>query len=285
MTQNSNNIFDRDLLRLRRNRSANDWDNYNFLKREAVERLADCLADIARTFDLGLDIGSHKSELAEILRGKNQVKSIISCDFSEAMKPQVVCDEEFLPFAPDIFDVITSVLSLHHVNDLPGTLVQIQQCLKSDGLFIAILPGANTLKELRESITGAAIKHGFALSPRLSPLVEVRDAGALLQRTGFALPVINSETITVNYDNAFALMKDLRGMGESNVLLKQHRYFTPREVMSAIAEYYHEHFGLPDGSVPATFEFITMTGWKPHHSQQQAAERGTGKINLKQALE
>jgi len=273
-------IFNRSLLRKRRNRIAGQWAEYNFLKVEAAGRLVDCLADIAREFPRALELGCHRGELANVLAGG----TIVQCDMAEKMHPHVVCDEEFLPFAPDVFDLVASVLSLHHVNDLPGSLIQIREVLKPDGLFIAILPGANTLIELRHSVTGAAAEHGFALSPRISPFVEVRDAGALMQRAGFALPVINSETITVNYSSAAKLMQDLRGMGESNVLSEQYKAFTSANQIAAICDYYHAYFAKEDGTIPATFELITMTGWKPHSSQQQASGRGSGKVNLGQVF-
>lgn len=273
-------IFNRALLRKRRNRAAPQWDNYNFLKREASERLVDCLADIVRPFPLALELGCHKGELAKILPGSD----VIKCDLAEKMKPQVVCDEELLPFTPGIFDLAASVLSLHHVNDLPGSLIQIREALKPDGLFMAILFGASTLMELRGSIIGASAQHGFALTPRISPFVEVRDAGALLQRAGFALPVVNSETITVNYNNALDLMNDLRGMGEANVLYEQGRGFTSRSHIGAICDFYQTRYAAPEGGITATFEFVTMTGWKPDASQQQAAKRGSGKVDLTHAL-
>ena len=275
-------IFNRNLLRARRNRAAAKWVAHNFLKMEGARRLADCLADIARTFPFALELGSHRGELAEILGSKSK---IVRCDIAEKMQPHVVCDEEFLPFANDIFDLVASVLSLHHVNDLPGSLIQIREALKPDGLFIAILPGASTLMELRQSVTGASAEHGFALSPRISPFVEVRDAGALMQRAGFALPVVSSEIVTVHYDTAFKLMKDLQGMGESNVLIEQHKHFTLRAHIAAICNYYHSHFADEDGGVTASFEFVTVTGWKPHASQQQSAKRGSGKINLGKIFE
>jgi len=275
-------IFNRTLLRARRNRAAAQWPEYNFLKCEAVARIVDSLDDIKRSFPLALDIGSHQGELKEGVG--TRVEKLITCDLAYAMRPDCVCDEEFLPFAEDRFDLVISALSLHHVNDLPGTLIQIRRCLKPDGLFLAILPGANSLQELRASVAGAAAEHEFALSPRISPLVEVRDAGALLQRAGFALPVVDSDVITVEYDNAFKLMEDLRGMGESNVLMQQSKTFTSRTQLAAIAEYYQSHFANADGTVRASFEFITMTGWKPDASQQQPAQRGSGKVNLKQVL-
>jgi len=283
-------IFNRALYRSRRLRAADAWKRHDFLKREAAERLAECLADMTRAFPLALDLGCHQGDFGQIIGSRGGIKTLIQCDHAEkvvrgAEGVRLVSDEEFLPFAPNIFDLVVSVLSLHHVNDLPGTLIQIHGCLKPDGLFLAVLPGASTLTELRKSITHVSAEHGFALSPRLSPLIEVRDAGALLQRAGFALPVVDSDMLTVEYDNILKLMHDLRGMGESNVLLERQKNFTTRTQLAAIADYYQTHFGRADGTIPASFEFITMTGWKPHTSQQQPAKRGSGKVNLKQILE
>lgn len=270
-------LFNRALYRMRRERRAARWADYNFLKCEAADRLADKLADVTRRFPLALDLGSHKGELASAIAAR--ADKVIRTDMVRAMRPDVVCDEEFLPFAEESFDLVASALSLHHVNDLPGALIQIRHCLKADGLMLAIVPGANTLRELRESITHVSAELGFPLSARLSPLLEIRDAGALLQRTGFALPVIDSETLVVEYDSVWKLLGDLRGMAESNVLHAQHKGFTSRVQLAAIAAYYERHFGM-DGMIPATFEFITLTGWKPHSSQSQPAARGSGKVNL-----
>lgn len=280
MDQDSN-LFNRKLYSMRRARVAQGWPQYNFLKKEAAERIAEKLNDVARRFGQALDLGCHGKEVEDAVAHK--VDSIISSDACDAMQPDVVGDEEWLPFAKDSFDLITSALSLHHVNDLPGALIQAQRCLKPDGLFIAIMPGANTLKELRESITAVSAEQGFALMPRLSPLVEVRDAGALLLRTGFALPVVDSEIFTVEYDSVWKLFNDLKGMGESNVLRMQHKGFTSRAQLAAIAAYYEQHYG-GNGTIPASFEFVAMTGWKPHMSQQTPSKRGSGQVNLKQVL-
>jgi NADH dehydrogenase [ubiquinone] 1 alpha subcomplex assembly factor 5 len=275
------NLFNRALYRTRRNRAAKHWADYNFLKTEAAARLADKLDDVVRRFALALDVGCHAGEVAGAIEHK--VDKVVCCDVSAAMQSDIVCDEESLPFAPESFDLVTSALALHHVNDLPGTLIQIRRCLKEDGLFLAVLPGANTLKELRASIMAVSAEQNFPLAPRLSPLVEIRDAGALLQRAGFALPVVDSEILTVEYDSVGKLFHDLRGMGEGNVLHAQHKGFTSRTQLAAIAAYYEQHFG-ENGVIPATFEFITLTGWKPHISQQQPAKRGSGQVNLKQVF-
>lgn len=284
MSEDNSKIFNRALYRMRRSRAVAQWKQYDFLKREAEERLGECLADIKRTFPLALNLGCHSGGMLEILQGRGGIKTVIECDAVAAFHPQVVCDEEYLPFADNTFDLVMSALSLHHINDLPGTLIQIKRCLKPDGLFLAIVPGANTLRELRTSVVAAAAEHGFTLSPRVSPFVEIRDAGGLLMRAGFALPVADSDMLQVDYSDVFKLMRDLRGMGESNVLESQHKHFTSSRHLTAIAQHYHTYFGQADEAIPATFEFVTLTGWKPHASQQQPAKRGSGQVNLKQVL-
>lgn len=254
-------IFDRALYRSRRARAATQWSNYDFLKQEAAKRLGECIEDIARDFPLALDVGCHNGLLGKVA-GLGKVKRWVRCDIERGFAPQVVCDEEFLPFANESFDLVASALSLHHVNDLPGALIQIRRALKPGGVFIAILPGAHTLKELRMSFTESAAAQGFALGPRISPFVEVRDAGALLMRAGFSLPVADSDVLEVNYPDPFALMLDLQGMGEGNVLMQQHRGLTPPSRIAAAVEHYLTHHSQNDGSVNATFEFVTMTGWK-----------------------
>ena len=274
-------IFNRVLARKRRNRSAANWPEYNFLKQAAAERLADCLLDIARDFPMVLDIGCHGQEVAQLLPNSY----CVSTDSAELMHPTLVCDEEFLPFSSNNFDLVTSVLSLHHVNDLVGSLIQIKQCLKEDGLFIAVAAGANTLIELRNAVLAVSAEQHFPLSPRVSPFVEVRDAGALLQRAGFALPVVNSEIVTVQYESAWKLMQDIKGQGETTILNAQHQGFTPKSQIQAICQYYDTHFRDDEGFVTASVEFITMTGWKPHSSQQMPAKRGSGQVNLRSVLE
>jgi NADH dehydrogenase [ubiquinone] 1 alpha subcomplex assembly factor 5 len=256
------NMFNRALYRKRRMRAAKASAGPDFLRREAMERLAECLEDIARIFPLALHLGAHTSALKEILRGRGGIERLVGYDMAEGLKPDVVGDEELLPFAENSFDLILSGLSLHHVNDLPGTLIQARRALKPKGAFIAILPGASSLKELRASVTGAAAERNFPLSPRISPFVEVRDAGALLMRAGFALPVADSDTARVDYDNAAALMRELHGAGEGNVLAAQHRGLTTPAQLFAIAGHYDAHYARAQGGISATVEFVTMTGWK-----------------------
>ena len=140
----------------------------------------------------------------------------------------LAADEEWLPFGAGRFDLILSCLSLHWVNDLPGALVQARRALKPDGMFLAAMLGGATLTELRTALAEAEVAGEGGLSPRVSPFADVRDAGDLLGRAGFAMPVVDAEEITVSYPDPFRLMDDLRGMGETNAVRLRRKGFTRR---------------------------------------------------------
>lgn len=282
-------IFNREQARAHRDRAAPRFALYRDLLMEAAERLADRLEDIRREFPVALDLGCHTGELSHVLNGRGHIKTLIQCDPSRAMVaqtkgPRVVCDAESLPFAPASFDLVMSVLSLHWVNDLPGAFAQIRHMLKPDGLFLAVLPGPKTLRELRESLADAEMETEGGVSPRISPFVEVRDAGNLLQRAGFALPVADTETLTVHYQHPVNLLEDLRGLGETNALLQQKKSLR-RKTLEATVEKYQQKFGESNGSIPATLELVTLTAWAPHDSQQKPSPRGSGTVSLVKALQ
>ncbi len=283
-------VFDRSLVRARRNRAASGFHEFDFLFREVADRLADRLEDITRSFPMALDIGSHGDVLASELQGRGQIETLIQCDLSEQMLDPsdgiaLVADEEALPFEGPHFDVVLSNLSLHWVNDLPGALVQANRCLKPDGLFLGSMLGGDTLHELRDCLMEAELEIRGGLSPRLSPFAQVRDAGGLLQRAGFALPVTDSDIITVTYENAFRLMRDLRGMGETGAGLTRPKHFTRRNIFYRAAQLYTEKYSNDDGRIPATFEIIYLHGWAPHESQQQPLRPGSAENRLADALD
>lgn len=276
-------IFDRKRVRLHRSRAGSDFAGHDFLFREAAERLSERLDDVARDFPLVLDLGAKTG----FFHGHPKIGALVESEFSTLQSSatmRVIADEENLPFAPEIFDLVMSSLSLHWVNDLPGALIQIRQCLKPDGLFLAQFFGGQTLKELRDALATAALEIEGGLTPHISPFIDVRDAGSLLGRAGFSLPVVDSETVTVSYEHAFALMKDLRGMGESNALTQMRKNFSLRRLFTRAAEIYQERYAGADGRIPATFELVTLTAWAPHETQQKPAKRGSGKVNLKDFL-
>jgi hypothetical protein len=181
---------------------------------------------------------------------------------------------------PGSLELAISLLTLHETNDVPGALIQMKRALKPDGLMLAIMPGGETLKELRFALTQAETEiHGGA-SPRVLPFADVRAAGALLQRTGFALPVTDIETLIVRYDNVFGLMRDLRGMGAQNALRDRSRRPVGRRFFQRVAEIYAQNFSDADGRVRATFSFVSLSGWAPHDSQQKPLKPGSAKVSL-----
>ena len=220
-------LFDRLLVRLRRERAAGSLAGAEFLVTEVAARLAERVQDVRRHFPLGLVLGAHGGRVAAALEGCS-IDRLIQADHSRAMLagctgPVVVADEEALPFGADRFDLVVSGQVLHWVNDLPGTLAQLRYCLKPDGLLLLALPGGETLTELRAALLDAELEVEGGAGPRVSPFIELRDAAALLQRAGFALPVADIDRLTVSYPDPLALLRDLRAMGETNALVQRRR--------------------------------------------------------------
>jgi len=180
-------------------------------------------------------------------------------------------------------DLIVSLMSLHWANDLPGALSQIRRALRPDGLFIGTLLGAGTLKELRAVLTQAELEVRGGAQARVSPFADGYDGAALLQRAGFALPVADVDRLTVRYPDLYALIRDLRAMGETNALAGSIRPMS-RAMLARAAELYAERHGEADGRLPATFEIIHLAGWAPHESQQKPLPRGSAKVRLADAL-
>jgi SAM-dependent methyltransferase len=197
---------------------------------------------------------------------------------------RLVADEEYPPFADHCLDLVISCLNLHWVNDLPGTLLQLCRALKPDGLLLASFFGGETLKELRSVLMEAEEQGEGGASPRISPFADVRDGGNLLQRAGFALPVADTDILTVSYESPLKLMRDLRGMAETNCVLQRRKSFSRRETLLRAAQIYGERYGDEDGRVPATFEVITLTGWAPAPGQQQPLAPGSAQSSLTSAL-
>jgi SAM-dependent methyltransferase len=271
-------LFDRARLRKRRTRAAASFLQHDFLWHEAAARTEDTLSYINRRFPRVLAFGGHGLNLPATSALTHAALAPMG------ISPQVIADEEWLPFADNSFDAVISLLTLQWVNDIPGVLAQMQRVLKPDGLFFAILLGGETLRELRSIFASVEASRSGGISPRVAPFMDVRDGGALLQRAGFALPVADSETLSISYESLFTLMADLRGAGEINMLRSQVQHFTPRGFFADAAALYAAQHGDAEGRIPATVEFITLTGWKPSENQQQPAKRGSGTISLKDAL-
>jgi len=202
-----------------------------------------------------------------------------------AITRHVLVDEESLPFAPNSFDLVLSSLSLHWINDLPGVLTQINRLLKPDCPFVGAMLGGDTLFELRTSLQLAEQERRGGISPRVSPLADVRDVGGLLQRAGFQLLTVDVDDIIVDYPSTFALMEDLQAMGEGNAVIGREMGAIGKDVLLANEAIYRELHGNEDGSIPATFRIIYMIGWHESADQAKPLKRGTGEVNLKDILE
>jgi len=282
-------VFDRRLVRLRRERAAANWAAHDFLFREVAERLAERLDDVRRRFPMALELGRRGDALTAAIETRTGIETVIHAGLSQsalrgAGALAVAADEEALPFRDDAFDLIVSSLALHWVNDLPGALAQARRALKPDGLFLAALFGGGTLAELRDALMDAEMEEEGGVSPRVSPFADVRDMGALLQRAGFALPVVDVDTITVTFPNALALMKDLRGMGETNAVTARRGGFLHRATLGRAAQLYRDRHGDADGRVPATFRVLFVTAWAPASSQPKALPPGSATARLADAL-
>ena len=260
-----------------------------FLLDRVAGDLAERLTAVLRRFDLALDLGTPGEAVRAALARLGSIGTIVAAGATPDIaapraRALIAADEEALPFCDGVFDLVVSALALQFVNDLPGTLVQIRRALKPDGLFVAALLGGETLTELRQSFAAAESEIEGGVSPRVAPFADLRDLGALLQRAGFALPVTDTDRLTVRYDSAFALMHDLRRMGATNALTDRRRTPLRRATLLRMAQIYAERFADPDGRLRATFEILWLSGWAPDPSQQQPLRPGTAKARLADAL-
>ena len=242
-----------------------------------------------RRFALALDLATPGDALTRALAGCGQVDRVLACEplatlRDPALALRVAGDEEQLPFANESFDLVVSALSLQWVNDLPGTLAQIRRALKPDGLLLAVLPGGETLTELRQSLALAEAEIEGGVSPRVAPFVEVRTMGSLLQRAGFALPVTDVDRLTVRYSGLGALLRDLRTMGATNILAERRRKPLRRATFVRTESIYADRFADADGRLRATFDLLWMSAWAPHESQQQPLKPGSARMRLADAL-
>jgi len=251
-------VFDRDAVRLHRDRAAATVDQVADLLREGAERLLDRLDDMTGGFGLALDVGG-RGVVAPLLRERGI--AVVSCDLSARMARSnplpVAADEEFLPFGAGTFDLIVGSLSLHWINDLPGALIQMRRALRPEGLFLASMPALGSLAELRAALTETELAMRGGVSPRVSPFPDVSDCAGLLQRAGFAAPVVDVEEIAVRYADPLRLLRDLRAAGETNAIRTRSRSVPPAELFPAALAAMRGD----DGRVPATLRLAMMTGW------------------------
>tara|TARA_R110000868_G_scaffold53744_5_gene168581 strand:+ start:19970 stop:20887 length:918 start_codon:yes stop_codon:yes gene_type:complete len=284
-------LFDRRLLRQRRNRAAGSIQNYNFLARRAFDDICDRVESVTRDFGTTLILGGGPGLAAELTQrdaGK-KVGRIIQSDLAPAIAAQLggtalVLDEESSPLADESLDLILAPLGLHWTNDLPGTLVQLRRALRPDGFIALAMLGGNSLTELRQSLLSAETELTAGASARVSPLAGTFDIAALMQRAGFSMPVADIDRVTVRYDNAFALMADLRGMGETSILADRPRTPATRALFVRAAEIYAQRFSDADGRIRASFDIVHAAGWAPHPDQPKAKRPGSATVRLADAL-
>jgi SAM-dependent methyltransferase len=267
-------LFDRVLLRTRVDRAARAQPA-TFLLDRVGEDLAERLNAVTREFSDVADVWTSGEALSKLPRDRFKSAIQIGLQDSEA---------ETLPFRPQSLDLVVSALAFQFANDLPGVLAQIRRALRPDGLLLAAMLGGDTLTELRQSFAAAESELEGGVSPRVAPFADLRDIGALLQRAGLALPVTDVDRIVVRYDNAFALMADLRRMGATNVLIERRRTPTRRATMLRMAQIYAERFADADGRIRATFDVIWLSAWAPHESQQKPLKPGSAKVSLEEAV-
>ncbi len=280
-------IFDRSILRVRQRR-ARMLGAATFLIDHVAREMDERLSAVLRRFDIAVDLGTPTDAVRRVLSASGKIGTLVAAKFAvddlDRSFPRIRADEEAIPFADGSLDLITSGLAFQFVNDLPGTLIQIRRALKPDGLLLAALIGGESLSELREAFAAAESEVEGGVSPHVAPFADVREIGALLQRAGFALPVVDSERLTVRYDSVLALMRDLRRMGATNVLHERRRTLLKRTTLQRVAKLYADRFADADHRLRASFEIIWLSGWAPHESQQKPLAPGSAARRLADAL-
>lgn len=282
-------VFDQNLVYHHRWRAARQHFQHDFLFHHNAALLQERLSDFTRPFQKILEIGCRDGHFTQLLRQQypNANIAVMDCanwlsqDQAKRSFSFQIMDTEVLSFPANTFDLIVSNLYLHWVNDLPGYLAQIYRCLKPDGLFLGSLLGQDTLSELRQSLMQAELELCNGASPRVSPFAGLQDIAELMQRAGFALPVIDMETVQVTYRHLVELLRDLQNMGEANALIARRKHIPPRLLFPKAAKIYPQQ---PDGQITARFDIIHLCGWSPHESQQKPLKRGSGKNRLADVL-
>lgn len=288
MADDPHEIIDTGLLVDRKRRAvAQAVAGADFLMERAADDLAERLATVGRRFEKAAALFCVTAAARDAVLASGKADEAVRIEADAAFLgggEGIVATPGHVPLDPASIGLAVSLLSLQDENDIPGMLVQIRRALKPDGLFLGAMAGAGTLAELRESLLAAEAELSGGASPRVLPFADVREAGALLQRAGFALPVTDVETVTVRYATMFDLIRDLRAMGATNVLSGRSRKPTSREFFARAAAIYAKRFSDPDGRVRATFSFIWMSGWAPDASQQKPLRPGSAQVSLAEAL-
>ena len=257
-------LTDRNALGLHRARAARN--PALFLHDEAAAEIEERLSEVNKSYNAPLLVGHVTPPLRAL--------------FPDA---PVIDDTDRLPIAREAHDLVIHTFGLHWADDPVGQLVQSRLALQPDGLFLGIMFGGATLQELRAALAEAESQLTGGLSPRVLPMADIRDLGGLLQRAGLALPVADSAKLTVRYPDLATLIRDLRGMGETNALATRHKAIPPRRLFEETERLYRRHFS-DESHLTATFELVFLTGWAPDASQPQPLRPGSAQSRLAEAL-
>ena len=274
-------MHDRRLARVKRQRSLKNEPKRKLFFNDYSKEMFERIELINNTFQRGLALGFRNLDFN---KAKN-INELISSELILSKNIDLICDEEFLPIKKSSLDLIISFFNLHSSNDMPGILYQINQSLKSNGLFMGCLFVGDTLKELRFCLAKAEEEISMGISPRISPFADLQDLSNLLQRANFNLPVADIDRHKVTYDNPLNLMEDLRRMGETNILKEKQKNFLRKDILERSVEIYKDNFSLKNEKIFATFEIAWIMGWKYHESQQKPLQPGSGEKNLAEAVE
>lgn len=247
----------------------------DILTRTIAEELADRLSFVNRSFERVCLIAADPEPIAARLKETGQVAEI---------EPRRPSTDDFLDLPQNAYDALFSVLDLNTFNDVPGALIQMRRALKPDGFFLGCLFAGDTLTELRQSWLAAEARVTGGVTPRVAPMIDMRELGGLLQRAGLALPVADLDRTIVRYSDAVALIHEIRELGLSNVMVGRSRTLVTKRLLGAVINHYQQNFADDDGRIRATIEVAWATGWSPHESQQQPLKPGSAKARLADAL-
>ena len=273
-------IHDRKLIQANRKRSDNIPPESKLFLSEYADEMFDRISLIKNDFQNGIALGFRN---LHIPKSKN-IFNLIRGDIYKSENIDLICDEEFLPIKKDGLDLLISFFNLHFVNDIPGTLFQINQSLNANGLFIGCLFAGETLKELRYSLMTAEEQILGGASPKISPFADLNDLSNLLQRANFTLPVADIDRHRIIYDNPKKLLNDIKDIGETNILNERQKNFMRRDVLEKAFDIYREKFSTDDGKIYSTFEIAWLLGWKYDENQPKPLMPGSGEKNLEEAI-
>ncbi len=257
-----NLLFDRKLLRQNRKRALKNFAQHNFLHHEIANRLVENIELQNCNFEKCLEISALDNSLVDYIAKTKKVKQIFQTRMNFSKDCNIVADDEFLPFKNESFNLIISNLNLQHINLVPQFLMQVQNLLKKDGIFIASFFGEENLFDLRKAVFEAENEVFGGISPRIIPTIDVKNAAMLLQKAGFSNPISSLDIIEVEYENAKKLLSDVKNMAQGNILLKRSRKFATRKFLDEILNNYAKIAAIEGGLVKARFEIVTMIGWK-----------------------